>query len=462
MKRLIAFIFCLQLLTAFSLTTSITGTAIGHPDELVRVIVYSDQFSRLDSTLVTVNTDVWGNFALQVPIAEPTYAFLALGPKRGGLHIVPGKSYQVQVIEDTIKGSIFDQLPLQFNLYAEKDSLNPLIGRFNYKYNVFLYEKQRDIIRSKNSKVVNDFISLMRKEFISARNEQNIYLENYVDYTLAALEWLSGSKSDSTILMDYFIRKKVLRENIAYTDFFKDFFREYFKTQKYYGYNELVSSINSGTVLHVDSLLQRNELLALNDELRELSLMLLVAGNYHNRDISDQSVYKLFRQIELSSNYEQNRAVARNYLKKLAHLQYGSKAPAIELINQFGDIFELSDFKGSFVLLDFITSSCGPCYFEMEKLRDIQQKLANKLEIILVVSDGDINSVINQMGEYNNSFLLLDLNNNILMLESYEIKTFPSYVLINPDGTIAMAPAPPPNENLGHFIEGFIARYKNK
>jgi len=461
MKKILACIFSLQVLVGVSQQTEISGTAIGHPGEMVRVIVYADQFSRLDSTLSTAKTDVWGNFSFPVVVEKPTYAFLALGLKRGNFYLEPGNAYQFQILDDTIQGSVFDQLPLQFNLFAVKDSLNPMIGRFNYQYNIFLYEKQREILRAKDKSVVKDFVSEMKSTFNSGMPAGNAYLKNYVNYTLASLEWISNSKTDSAILMDYFVSREVLRENIAYTDFFRAFFREFFKTQKIFRYDEVVSSIHSEQLQNIDSILKRDDLLALNDELRELSLMALLSGNYYNPDISKKSILHLFRQIENSSKYVKNRTVAKNYGLKLTHLQYGSKAPLFELSDPNNETIGPGSFEGQFVLLDFISSDCGPCYYDLVKLIEMQQKLANKLKIVVIVTDGGLKRAMAQFDTNHQQITWLNLGDNILVLESYEVKTFPAYVLINPDATIAMAPAPPPNENLEAFIKGFVARYQN-
>jgi thiol-disulfide isomerase/thioredoxin len=461
MKFFLAYIFCLQVLVGISQQTEISGTAIGHPDEMVRIVVYADQFSKLDSTLVKAKTDIWGNFSFPVVIEKTTYAFLALGLKRGDFYLEPGNAYQFQILDDTIKGSVFDQLPLQFNLLAEKDSLNQMIGQFNYKYNVFLYEKQREIMRAKDKSVIRQFVKEMKEEFSAGTKANNDYLKNYVNYTLASLEWISKSKSDSAILMDYFVNQEVLRENIAYTDLFRDFFKMFFKTQKLFEYHELVSSFHSEQISNIDSLLKRDDLLALDEELRELSLLTLLARNYHNPDVSKESILKLFRQIENLSKYVKNRTAAKNYRYKLTYLQYGSKAIPFNLSDPNGVPVGLSEFEGQFVLLDFISSDCAPCFYDLVRLLEIQQNLANKLNIVVIVTDGNLKKAMALYNGNHQHITWLNLDDNILVLESYEVKTFPSYVLINPDATIAMAPAPPPNESLEAFIKGFMVRYQN-
>ncbi|PLX00549.1 MAG: hypothetical protein C0591_01025, partial [Marinilabiliales bacterium] len=360
MKKIITFILGLQAIIAVSQHVEISGTAIGHPDELVRLICYKDQFSRLDNTLAITRTDVWGNFTLDVSVEKTNYAFLALGLKKGDFYLEPGNKYQFQILDDTIKGSIYDQMPLQFNLYATNSILNSRIGQFNYEYNVFLYENQRQIIRAKDKSIVNNFIEEMKRKYAVNEVPSEIYLTDYVIYTLASLEWISKSKPDSAILMEFFVNQEILYNNIAYSDFFRDFFKEYFNTQKFYIYDELITAIRSQQMAKIDSLLVRDDLLAADDQLRELVLITLLARNFHNQDVAKKDILHILSQLQVSAKSLENRRVAKNYIEKLTYLQYGSKAPQFELMNHNGQMVKLEDLKGQFILLNFISSTCKP------------------------------------------------------------------------------------------------------
>ncbi len=460
MKKLITFILSLQALMSVSQTVELAGTAIGHPDELVRLICYKDQFSRLDSTLGSTTTDVWGNFSLSVNVEKTNYAFLALGLKRGDFYMVPGNSYYFQILEDTIKGSIYDQLPLQFKLDAEDDTLNRLIGEFNYEYNVFLYENQRQILRSNDKSIIHNFAAEMKTKYAVEQDVRETYLSNYIKYTLASLEWVSKSKVDSAILLEYFLNQEILFENIAYSDLFRDYFKEYFNTQKIYRYDELVTALHSQQMEKVDFLLIRDDLLATDDQLRELVLINLLSRNFHNQDVAKEDILYLLSQLQVSARYKVNRTVALNYIEKLSHLLYGNKAPQFELLDHNGKVVRLDDLKGQFVLLNFVSSTCKPCLFDFQEMNQIQQSVGNKLIIVSIVNDDNLDRITTYKAENNFNWQVLDLNENILLLESYQVKTFPAYILLNPDASIAMAPAPSPNENLEVFIKGFIARYE--
>lgn len=461
MKKFITFILSLLVLFANSQNVELTGTAIGHPDELVRLITYKDQFSWLDTTLATARTDVWGNFSFSATVEKENYVFLALGLKRGDFYIEPGNDYHFQIIEDTIRGSVYDQMPLQFNLATGDDTLNRLIGQFNFEYNVFIYENQRLIMRAKDKSNIHNFVAEMKTKYVPENLSSN-YLKDYVEYALASLEWISKSKPDSLILEEYFVNREVLYENIAYSDFFRDFFKEYLNTQKTYSYDALVYAINSQEMANVDSLLLNDELIMHDGDLRELVLISLLARNFYNKDIAKEDILILLSQIQHSANSWENRRVAKNYIDKLTQLQYGSMAPSWKLFNQDNNIVQLKDFKGKFVLLNFIASTCNPCLFDFQKLDEIQKSLGNQLIIVSITTDDNLERIAEFKAENNFNWTVLRLDENILLLESYEVKTYPAYILINPDATIALAPAPSPNENLEGYIRGFMTRYQNK
>jgi len=78
----------------------------------------------------------------------------------------------------------------------------------------------------------------------------------------------------------------------------------------------------------------------------------------------------------------------------------------------------------------------------------------------VIVTDGNIDKVLPSIPGAH--FHVFGLEKEIQAMEDYEIKTYPTYIILNPDGTVAMAPAPLPNENLDVFLNGFMKRYRIK
>jgi peroxiredoxin len=132
-----------------------------------------------------------------------------------------------------------------------------------------------------------------------------------------------------------------------------------------------------------------------------------------------------------------------NEIKKYMELpeppKLGDQAPEIIQFTPAGDTIRLSDFKGKYVLLDFWSSSCGPCRGEFKWLRKLYAKYEKKGLIILGISGDNkkqewVNAIKNDSISWINISDLHGWKNEAFLL--YDIKGIPSKLLIDPDGRI--------------------------
>ena len=458
-KRTAIFLFILFSISAISQNVAIEGIAKGQPGRLIRIINYADQFSRLESTIAQTQTNNAGEFLLQLDVSNTTFAFLALDLEKGEFYLSPDARYEFNILADTVlsEQSIFDRLPLNFTLVADDDGTQLAIGDFNVEYNDFIYNNIKDIYRSKDKSVVMNFVKEMQNKFGS---NQPDYVSNYVDYSLASLLWLSKKENNSQILAKYFINKPVLYNNIQYTDFFKEFFKNYFDGEKIYTYEELILAINNSEPISiVDKLLTRDDQLALDGRVREIVGMLLLSRNYHNRDARKDRIISKLLDIANSSDFKENRAVAENFILKLQELQNGTKAPPFTLSDSDDESISLDDFNGKFVLACFVKEDCNICNFHMQLLNDLKKQNGDKFEIVTIIAGDNTDKVANFAQKKNYQWPILKTGNNILLLEDYKIRAYPTYIFINPDGTIAYAHLPMPDENMELYLQRFMSRY---
>jgi len=461
-KSIAVIIIVLFSLSTLSQSITIKGTAIGQADKLIRVIVFADQFSNLEQTIAQTQTDSTGAFSLELEIEQTKFAYLALGLEKGEFYLSPSASYNFNVLIDTVvgKGSIFDRLPLNFTLKAFDNGIQQNIEDFNIDYNDFIYNNIKTIYKSRDKSVVVQFVKDMHDKYTVDKLE---YVSNYVDYSLAQLLWLSRKENDQRILEKYFINRPVLYNNIQYTDFFKEFFKGYFNAEKTYSYEELILAINNReSIKALDAILDRDEKLALDNRVREIIEMLLMARNYHNRDVIKESVISKLNEIEKGSDYVENRLVAQNYIVKLQELQNSSPAPGFNLIAANDNQVSLDDYNDKFVLLSFVKDECNICDFHMQLLSDIQKQNGYKFEIVTIVAGDNIEKVVGFAQQRGFDWPILKTGDNILLLEDYKIRAFPSYVFINPDGTIAYMHLPMPDENMELYLQRFMDRYNGE
>jgi len=117
----------------------------------------------------------------------------------------------------------------------------------------------------------------------------------------------------------------------------------------------------------------------------------------------------------------------------------GDLAPDIMQVTPTGDTIKLSDYRGKYVLIDFWSSSCGPCRTDFKWLKKIYNKYNPKgLEILGISADSDKNSWTNAIRQDSISWInVSDLKGwkNEAFLR-YDVKFIPQNYLVNPDGKI--------------------------
>lgn len=443
---------------SYSQGVTITGKAEGQPDQLVRIIVYADQFSHLLKTLAVTHTDANGNFEMKLEMDKTDFAFLAVGLKKGEFYLKPGAKYNFDVLQDTSTGqhSVFDELPLQFTMTAADAGLNRMIGDYNEMYNQFIYRHATTVYQGRGAKQIADFEERAKTQF---GKTNDAYFLNYMKYSFVSLEWI-GQKKAGDILSKYFINQSVLYNNIQYTEFFNDFIKAYLGSNGNFDYREIISAIRAENALQaIDDLLKRDTILRDDPHLRALSTLLLLARKSHSSDLKKGRVAGLFKEIQQKGPDKTIAEIAGNFYKKLQQLKPGNPAPAFELEDTNGDTVSLGRFAGKFVLLSFIKPDCRVCLLQFEQLSKLQEKFSVKIQNVTIVYGKNYQETVRFAESRLYDWPILNLKKNILLLEDYEIKTYPTYAIINPDGTIAMIPAPMPDENLEIYLIRMMMQY---
>ncbi|QWQ39570.1 TlpA disulfide reductase family protein [Gemella sp. zg-570] len=114
-----------------------------------------------------------------------------------------------------------------------------------------------------------------------------------------------------------------------------------------------------------------------------------------------------------------------------------------------GNEVKLSDFKGKKVYINMWASWCGSCIKEIPELEEVYQKLKNKDDVVLLSmtspSDAEFKNVnaqdnkkdviLDRVKSLGISYpVLFDYNGRFII--NYAIRSFPTHIFINSDGTI--------------------------
>lgn len=121
-------------------------------------------------------------------------------------------------------------------------------------------------------------------------------------------------------------------------------------------------------------------------------------------------------------------------------IRSGMDAPAFSALTIDGEGLKLSDYRGKYVLLDFWSTSCGPCIKDLPKLREVYGEFSREeFEIIGIAEDTPewLRGFVQDNGvEWSQITQDRNEDGQGAVLEEYRVTGIPAYFLIDPDGKV--------------------------
>jgi thiol-disulfide isomerase/thioredoxin len=115
----------------------------------------------------------------------------------------------------------------------------------------------------------------------------------------------------------------------------------------------------------------------------------------------------------------------------------GKPAPDFTLQTPDGKPYSLAALKGKPVLLDFWATWCGPCRKATPAVEQVYRQYKDQGLIVLGVDGGEQSAVVTDFLKKTPMAYPAVLSGESTVLKDYQVKAFPSFVLIDRDGKIA-------------------------
>lgn len=428
-KRLLLFL-CLSPLFVLADNVTITGR-VNRPETLVRLMICDDLLNMSETLVAETYSDDKGFFILEGSVSQTLPGAIYVGLESVDLVVSPGAAYEVAITipEQDPTASYFDRLSptLRVKTASDKGLYRQLVLSEDiisgYVLNYF-----DEIYRRRQVRYLDSIRMAIQAEVGTVCE----YVAHENDYRIAAVQMALNADGGQKVIRDYYDGKPVLYHCQAYMDLFKDLFKNYESN---------------------DAFKERNPRLA-----EMIAIYQLRTAYYNETPRYRGAIRQRIQAIKDKTNYAETKKMVGNMLKRFDKFAPGAPATDFELKDMAGNTVKLSDYKNTVVVLQFLEGTSRTVEHQLEELADFVKQWQGHVQLITITTKDQAANWQRRFEAHHYDWPLLNLGNDILLLEHYEVLTFPEYFIINKGTKIGMAPAPSPDQTLGDYVQGMLEK----
>ena len=450
MKRwIITLILSLSFLTVSAQNVTITGRS-NKTNTLMRLFVYEDLINEEGIMLNQGRTNAQGHFILEGTIKQILPARIYVGLEYVDLILTPNASYDIEIIvpEQQESVSYFEkELPTIRVKHATDHGIYRQIIYSEEIINSYLIDHFNQIYRGRQLRYLDSIQNAINREIPDIKSD---YVKNHIRYKTASIRLGISTDGGKKVINDYYNGQPVLYTQSAYIDLFKELFDGYFNSAAYDSHL-LNDAFDEGPAAF-KKYLNTDPLMAKNPQLAEL----ITIYNLQKLCYGDRGTSRLAKDhlnyIKSQTRYAEHKTIIGDFFTRYNRLAPETVAPEFTLKDCDGKDVSLSDFKDGLVLLQFVDGMSPVSEHQFAELRTLHHQWQDSVQILTIATHEKMDFFKQQFAEKKQDWPLLDLGDNILLLEAYNVRTFPEYILIKRNNKIGEAPAPSPERYLGERV----------
>lgn len=476
MKRVVCFwvmLLATNLLWAEKVTVS--GTATGYEGKSVSIITFKDFLSMSRQTIAKSSVGEDGKFIISADLEKIEYALVKIGSVSSIIYLQPGTDYFItfplpdektaRSLDETKVEMLFDSLPAY--------DINNLIIDFDYRYDYFVSKNMLILHKPEFKFQLDTFKQKITKVYKEIKVP---FFIDYVYYSTAMLELMGDMENGQqmariSVFEQYLRGRKIEYQHDKYMQLFNEFYAEPFTNLSPEINEGILEAINEKASMKLLSNVISKIGFTNNEVFREMVMMKGLMENYYNKEYVPENILIILDSISHHASTPENKEVASSVYKKLTYLSKGYDAPDFKLTNLKGDTISLSQFRGKFVYLSFWTTWNTTSVSELKlypgyktRYKDDKRGIDPIVYISVNMDDNrkDFTDFMKLHPEYDWYFLDGHSDNEIFDL--YQLKSYPTYFLIDEEGKFRQAPAlrPSPNGTFKSIDETFHNIFWNK
>lgn len=443
---------------SYSQNTIIHGTSKEYAGEIIPVRMVINPITGKSISLDTIVVHESGYFSAEIEIEELNWIEMDLGIYKCVLMVGPGYLYQVTLptrrekTEQEIRSPFFEPIVHHLRVSAEvsdQDANAPDLNTEIFKFDtlIFRINAEQLVARSRQKPYPIDTLLLSIEE--SYKNTPSLYFSKYRKYRYGLIQINSGNKSLKDIYNNYLSVDYPEFQNPAYLDLFDKMYEKFFyffsRTKEGENLNRVVNLEHNHKALRKE--LRKHNSIP-NDTIADLVILKEVSGSYYKDFFYKEALLMILDSIIADPSIPAYSEYAKDIKADISNLMIGTNPPEISLLDQTEKRISLVDFGEKYILLVFCTPDNYSCMKEYPFLNALHKKHGEYLEIVTVMITESISNMQEFMENNRYEWTSLFYENSEELLQSYNIRVYPTCYLIGPDGKLIQSPATLPTEGL--------------
>ena len=436
---------------------NIKGMSVNGAGKRIELYRYSDPFTQQEVLLDSMTIDENSEFHLKCFANYPTLMFLQIENYSQSFFVEPGRTYEIYIqrfdwnIDE--KKNIYlspEVLPLEF-VKMPKDDINALATRFDYLVDSFLVANKYnfDIKFRPQKRYFDTLTMLINKNLPDGENE---FFNRYKKYHLATLKYNLRFASRKTMVEEFIKNQPIMYYDENYMMLLTTLFaNSVSQGNKYVTVEQMSRWVDNGNLFMMLDSLGTDPLLR-NEQLREFVVLQAMKEAHENTRYYDRvKVRKMIEKIANTTKFKDHRKLALNLLKECGRMECGSKVETFYLPDVDKHLVALDDFEHKWIYLSFIRVGDPNSLREIETLAHFKDSVYAKctnVEFITIVCDREFQKMYHFLknSRYGDRYdwTWLHFDNDFKLLEEYEVVSYPTFMLINPDGKLHYTVTPTP------------------
>ena len=464
MKRYILLIALFFSLNLFSQNISIKGVVkqpaadVKQSTALVRLLTYNDMLTYEQTTIYETETDADGNFVIKANIDDIVMAQIAIDLERVDILLKPDSDYEVEIIipEQIDNISYFERQNPTLKMIKENDeNLYYQYSMSNMIIDDFILDNYNKLYRGRQTSLLDSLDVEINKGLGKIDYE---FVKDNLLYRKAAIQMMVNNNVKKTI-ENHFNKKDILYSNPAYMNLFQEVFVNHL-TSRQFNPSDLRNLLYADYDSFLKYLNEKDVFLSDNPILAELVVAWNLYRMYYEMPDDKGRILSYLNHICQNTKSKNNKRLVSDIIKQIERLSFNSDAPQFTLKDKENNIVKLSDFKDKLLLLQFVNQKNSMTDYQFEMLKNFSQQWQDTINIVTIATEECFEDYQQTFENKGYKWTLLNLGDNILLLEDYQIKTTPDYVIIGRNNKIGMSPAPSPDQYLEYHVRRLYNYYK--